>query len=86
MGVIREKKNAYQVKSDYLMNRRDFLGSSLAALTLSCGGITLALNGSSESEVVADYIFYDERFQTAEHLAKQIAESGETIPVQGDVT
>jgi hypothetical protein len=79
------KKSAVQVKSDYLMNRRDFLGSSLASLTLACGGATLALSGSSNSEVV-HYIFYDERFQAAEHLAKQITESVEAIPVQGDVT
>jgi hypothetical protein len=79
------KKRIYLEKSDYLMNRRDFLGSSLAALTLTCGALTLTLGGSSNS-VVADYIFYDERFQTAEHLAQQLAGSGEVIPVRGDIT
>ncbi len=86
MRVIREKKNAYQENSGYLMNRRKFLSSSIATLTLTCSPLTLAFSGSSDSEVVADYIFYDERFQAAEHLAKQIAESGDAIPVQGDVT
>jgi hypothetical protein len=84
MVAVRDKCRNL-IESGYLMNRRDFLGSTLASLTLVAGGVTVALGGSSNRET-ANYIFYDERFQTAERLAKQIAGSAEAIPVRGDVT
>jgi hypothetical protein len=67
------------------MNRRDFLGSTLASLALSCGALALAPSRSPGRESL-DYVFYDERFPAAEGLARRMSESDAAIPVQGDIT
>ncbi len=67
------------------MDRRDFLKSALASLALSGSALTRVSDGSSTGEALS-FVFYDERFQTAEALSKAMAASGDVIPVRGDVT
>jgi hypothetical protein len=67
------------------MNRRDFLKSTLTSLAITGGALAISSARTPNREAL-DYVFFDERFEAAEGLARRITGSAAPIPVRGDVT